>query len=264
MRTTPFFAAVTVGAWMSLSAAAGTIMELTIKDAGGAETDQTLITADESRLRMDSEMADGTPESSIIFDAAKDEMLILDHANAEATLIDKAAVDALSAQLRDAKAQMDQALASAPPAQRAMIKAMMANQMGAMMPPEVTVQQTSATGTTNGYAWIQYDVFTEGQKSGEFLVTEYANLGADSDALVVLQEMASFFAPLTESADLPFAARNPFAELSEMSGFPVISRHFENGQLDETTELTRLTVEDVDASIFENPGYAVERLSPGR
>ena len=72
------------------SAAAGTIVDMAVKNAAGTTTDEMRMTIDGSKLRMDTEVTNGEPRTSVIFRGDRDEMIILDHSKSEAMLIDKA------------------------------------------------------------------------------------------------------------------------------------------------------------------------------
>jgi hypothetical protein len=191
--------------------------------------------------------------------------MILDHAKSEAVVFDKETMDSLAAQMRQAMEQMEQMMSKVPPEQRAMMQGMMKGKMGNMMPeppPPTEVKKTSETGTTNGYSWVKYDLYQEGNKIQEYLVTDWSNLDLDASVFDVFKEMSLFFEDIGKSfgADMADSMNNPFEEMNELGGFPVITREFMGGTMTSSTELKSVSTGDVDAGTFENPGYKVNDI----
>jgi hypothetical protein len=247
------------------AATAATIMEMTMQEAASEEAGRLGVTIDGELLRMDIEPATGQEKMSIIFRGDRDEMILLDHTKSEATVIDKATMDQIAAQMSQAMEQMEQAMANVPAEQRAMMQGMMKGKMGGMMmesPPPTEVRKTSETGTTNGYSWVKYDIYQEGGKIQECLVTDWSNLEIDPSTFNVFKEMAALFEEFGKSigADMSAATNNPFEEMNNLEGFPVVTRQFEGGVMHSATELKSVTTRTVEAALFENPGYKVNKI----
>jgi hypothetical protein len=258
-------AAATLVVLVTTPAAAGAIFDLVVKDAAGDATDRHSMIIDGSLLRMDTQLSGGEPRVSVIFRADREEMLVLDHPRREAMVIDKATIEQIASQMSQARAQMEQALASVPEGQREMMEKMMASRMKGMMSepePPAEVRKTSDTGTTNGYAWTRYEVLQEGSKIREFLVADRSSLDVEASTFDAFKEMAAFFESLTESlgAGMGPAVQNPFDEASRLDGFPVVVRDFEDGALVGATELVEVKTAPVPPSLFENPGYKLKKL----
>ena len=247
------------------AAAAATIMEMTMQEGTSEKPGRLGVTIEGKLLRMDIEPAGGQEQMSMIYRGDRQEMIHLDHAKSEATIFDKETMEELAAQLRQAMEQMEQAMANVPAEQRAMMQGMMKGKMGGMMaepPPPTDVRKTSETGTTNGYSWVKYEVYQEGGKIRELLVTDWSNLEIDESTFDVFKEMSAFFEDLGKSFGASMAAEteNPFEEMDKLGGFPVVTREFEGGVMSSTTELKSVTTGTVEAGLFENPGYKVNKM----
>lgn len=247
------------------AAAAATIMEMTMQEAASEKIGRLGVTIEGKLLRMDVEPAGDPEKMSMIYRGDREEMILLHHAKSEATIIDKETMEKIGAQLRQALEQMEQAMANVPAEQRAMMQGMMKGKMGGMMvepPPPTDVRKTSETGTTNGYSWVKYDVYQEGDKIQELLVTDWSNLEIDASAFDVFKEMAAFFEDLGKSFGASMAAQtnNPFEQMNKLGGFPVVTREFEAGVLSSTVELKSVTTGTAEAGLFENPGYKVNKI----
>jgi hypothetical protein len=177
-------------------------------------------------------------------------------------------MEKLAAQLKEAREQMEQMMAKVPAEQQEMMKQMMKGQMGGMMetPPPTEVVKTSATGTTNGYPWVKYDVTQEGEKIREYLVTDWSKLDIDASTFDVFKDMAEFLEGFTKGLgmDMGDVMENPFDEASGLDGFPVVTNDLEGGTVRRSTELTTVTTGDVDAGLFQNPGYKVSKIDAPR
>ena len=261
---TPIAAAV-LFVLVTTPAAAGAVFDLAVKNAAGEITDRHSMTIDGNLLRMDTELSSGKPRASLIFRGDREEMVVLDHAKREAMVMDKATIEEIASRMKEARAQMEQAMASVPEEQREMMKKMMASRMqGMMAEPEAPaeVRKTSETGTTNGYAWTKYEVVQGDRKVREFLVADRSSLKVEASTFDAFRQMAAFFENLTDSlgAGMGPAVRNPFDEASRLDGFPVVVREFEDGTLMGSTELEGLETAPVAPDLFENPGYKLRKL----
>ncbi len=244
-------------------ATAGTIIEMLVTDADGENSGNHRLSVEGNQLRMDTLSTDGAPLRSMIFLGDSDELMMLDHESSKAVLIDDATVTAIASRVKAARAEMEAALAEVPAAQRQMMESMLQQQMASMMPPEEVVRKTDETGTTNGYSWTKYEVLANDQRVNEHLVTDWSNLDIQPSDFAVMEEMAEFFQRFAESANLPVNMDNPLSKLDAMNGFPVITRDYTNGVLAGVTELLSIESGDIDAELFSNPGYKVERIDAG-
>jgi len=161
--------------------------------------------------------------------------------------------------------QMEQMMAQVPPEQQEMFKQMMKGKMPAMVgeqPEPIEIRKTSETGKTNGYSWVKHEAYQGGGKIQEFLVTDWSNLDIEESAFDVFKEMGLFFEDLAESLSMgmPITADNPFQQISQFDGFPVVTREFSGGVLTSSTMLNSVTTGDAKPGLFENPGYKVQEI----
>jgi hypothetical protein len=248
-------------------AVAGTTFEMTSKDSTGEKVDHIRMIIEGNKLRMDVEMtAEGEYRTTAIFRGDREEMMILDHAKAEAAVLDRATMEKVAGYIQEARKQIEQALANAPPEQREMMEQMMKGRMEGVLeaPPPTEVVKTSETGTTGNYPWVKYEVNQEGAKIREYLVTDWSTLKIDGSTFEVFKEMAKFLEGFTKGTDMNFGATAhvPYEEINSLDGFPVVTREFDDGAAGRETHLDSVTTGDVDGGLFENPN-AIMRFTEG-
>lgn len=273
-RTLRALAAVAVLALFAAPAFAATELTMEIEEAsaGGEATYSGKMLLDGQRLLMDSRIgAEGQAANTVIFRGDLGEMWIVDHQRREAMMMDRETMEQLAGQIRQAREQMEQAMANVPPGQREMMEKMMKGRMSDMpgMEPKEPVEltRTGETGeTADGWAWEKVEAWRGGVKVAEYLVTDLSELDLDEEDFAAFEGMQQFFQEMIESIGMEIPTESPFGEVADLGGFPVISRTYsESGQLESTTRLRSTSDVDADEGDFTPPAdYAKRDLAPQR
>jgi hypothetical protein len=164
---------------------------------------------------------------------------------------------------------MEEKLAQLPPEQRAMVEKMMQGQMGAQMQggmlggaPQPQRIEAEGSQKVESYSCKKYGVYRGTEKTSEILVAPADEVGAAAEALDAIRAMARFSETMLESfKDSPLAGMidNPYQVLSEIDGFPVVTREFEGGRATEETVLKSANRESLDAGLFKPPADYKEK-----
>jgi hypothetical protein len=179
-------------------------------------------------------------------------------------------MDAVAGQMNEAMAKLQEQLKNMPPERRAMVEKMMKGRMSGMgapppAPAPSKVVATGRTGSAGGYACEVYEVSRAGVKHREMCVTGWANIGGGAGLGVVMKDMAAFtkemMSTVTKSMGVSGQPGNPFDFVDQVEGFPVSTRHFENGQLKSESVLESMEERSLDGSIFAPPaGYSEQKM----
>jgi len=244
-------------------ALAGAIFEIERKDMSESapRIERARATIDGNFLRLDTEYQGGdTPNASVIFQGDRQIMLALDHSRKEVIQFDREALRKVGDQVSQAMKEMEKQMAGLPPEQRKMMEEMMKGKLPTAAPtapgPNFDVKKTSEQGTTNGYPWTKYEVYRDGEKVREHLVTEWSELEMGEGMLGVFEDMGQFMRELTDSMGGMVPMENPFEEVSNLNGFPVVSRDFKGETVTSEAILKTVSVVEVDLDKFKAPaGY---------
>ncbi len=251
---------------------AGVVFEFQRSDHGeGAKQVRSRISIEGRRLRIDNQVSDtGPAEVTMIFLGDSRKMVNIDHQRKQYMVIDQRAMDAVAGQMNEAMAKLQEQLKNMPPERRAMVEKMMQGRMGGMgapppAPAPSKVVATGRTGSAGGYACEVYEVSRAGVKHREMCVTGWTNVGGGAGLGVVMKDMAAFIQEMMSSVTKSMSASgqpgNPFDFVDQVEGFPVSTRHFENGQLKSETVLESMEERPLDGSIFEPPaGYTEQKM----
>jgi hypothetical protein len=267
MRSTFLTLLVAIG--LMTPALAGVVFEIERKDLSESPPRiENAVTRIEGRsLRIDTEYVGGQGQrSSLIYRGDRQVMFAIDHDSRQVMEIDKDSLRQLGSQMSQAMKEMEKQMANLPPEQREMVEQMMKGNMPAMPPggaggqtpkSAIDVRKTADQGTSHGYPWVKYEVFKEGQKVREYLVTNWGNMGLEKESFDLFSEMSEFFREFTDSLGSVIPVDNPFEEMDELDGFPVVARDFENGTLAAESVLKTVRPAVIDPSQFEAPeGYS--------
>jgi len=256
--------------FIQLSVSAGVVFEIETKDHKNDNPTTAHAYADGRNLKMEIQADQKGKEGELIFRG--DELVIVDHDKKSYMVFDKEAMKSLSGQVSQATSMMEDALKNVPAEQRAMVEKMMKERMPKTKPQKSTrsVKNTGVRKKINGYPCVRHDAFNKGKKTRELWVTDWDNVDGGGDAREAFEGLAKFFKQMMDSIGEMTGGQspigdNPFAEMDELGGFPVLTRGFgENGELEDESTLKSSKRQRLDPSEFEPPsGYKRRSMFSG-
>jgi hypothetical protein len=180
------------GAASTASAAQGVLVVETSTVNGSPRTTQVQI--EPTRMRTEIANQNGATQV-VVFDGNKQTLYMIDPAAKTYSEMTKADVDAAGARLGGAMAEMQKALESMPPAQRAQMEAMMKGRLGGL-PGAGGAAKTEyrRAGTSKVSKWTcdVYDAFQNDQKTGEVCTVSASALGFTASDFEVSRQLADF------------------------------------------------------------------------
>ena len=221
---------------------------------GAAETHQIQIT--QQRMRTDLQGPSGP--TTVIFDGAKQVLIMINPARKSYSELTKAEADQMGAQLSGAMAQMQEALKSLPPEQRAQMEAMMKGRglpagLGAAARPQYKKGGTQKVGK---WTCDVYEMSLNNQRTGELCTVSPQALGFTPADFEVSRRLAEFMRSiLPQGADAMFQVGGAD---TGFSGVPVRSVSTVFGR-ETITEMTDVTRQEVADALFTVPaGFTKE------
>lgn len=222
---------------------------------GAAETHQIQMTP--QRMRADVTGPNGP--TTVVFDGTKQVLYLINTARMTYSELTKAEADQMGAQLSGAMAQMQEALKSLPPEQRAQMEAMMKGRgLAGLAAPAPTSYKRGGTQRVGRLTCDVYEAQSNGQRAGEVCTVNPQALGLTAADFEVSRQMAAFMrAMLPQAADALFQVGEGAASFS---GVPV--KRIANVLGRETiTEMTDATRQDIPDTLFQIPaGFTKEAL----
>jgi hypothetical protein len=231
------------------------------------------IQIEQKRMRMAVSDANGTT-AGIMFDGTRQVMTIIDDGKKTYSELTKADMDAFSAQISGAMAQMQEMMKNAPPEQRAQMEALMKGRMGgagraggAGAAPKVEYRK-AGTATVGKWTCDKYDGYTNGQKTHEVCTVDPKALGFSEADFQVTRDMAEFFKAFQQFRPAG-GQQNPFVmgkpEDQGYSGVPIRSIQNVGSANQVTSELTDVHRQAFTDATFQVPaGYQKNELFGGR
>ncbi|MBC7793622.1 MAG: hypothetical protein H7Z43_07925 [Clostridia bacterium] len=251
------FAVAAVCLFTSSRAFAGAYMEVADKDLADTKAPPrtSKIWAQGGNTRM--EANNGT----VIFKS--NVMYIVNDADKKYMVIDKTAVDKMSKQMSQVRAQADEHMKNVPPEQRAKMEKMMA-QNGLAPPvsdpkPARTLKQTSRTASENGKSCAVWEAHEGDVKVQELCVAPMSAVAGSQELITAFKSVGNMF----EGMKVPGQAvqADPFQDFERLNGIPVVTRDFEGGKAVREHRLVTARAESVPAASFEPPaGYKAEQM----
>ena len=235
-----------VVAFAATAADAQVVLRLQHRElAGGAESRDVVVSADNRRLRVDA-----SADQSVIYDGAGQErvVLVVDHGRREYTALDESTLRALTAQLGPLLEQIGRQLE------------------GQTVPPAGTAatgtryERTGEEATRSGYLCEKYDVIVDGRREREVWVTDWSNVPGSTELRGAMQDLAAFSAELF--AGLPLGGQLPELPfetgIDQVGGFPVATIELDGeGRPESETVLRSAESRPIEPSVFVAPaGYA--------
>ncbi len=233
-------------------------LEITRIDEPGS-VEQVRIVLDRGRLALES------GSNTVVYLADQETLIAINHEGRRYTRIDRGTVEQISARMNAAMKVLEAQLADMSPERRAMMEQMMGDRMPtpSVQTAPLDVRKTTETGTSGGYDWTKVQSFRDGELVMEHLVADWGSLGVEADVFSVFEDMAGFFTQIASSLGGQVPVSNPFGEIGELDGFPVVTRRYEDGQLESEVILKSV---DPNASIpestFEPPSDYREESPP--
>jgi len=272
----------TVGAFLLLGvltavpALAGVVFEVETTDhhASPPRVETHQMSAEGRQLKMGIDSGGRGSKSEVIFHGDRREVVIVDHDEKSYFVIDEKTVKELAAQINSAMSQMEEALKNVPESQRAMVQEMMKKRMPqAAARPVIEVRKTGERADQAGYPCVKYEVLHDGRVASELWVTAWDNVKGSEDVAEVFKDMAGFFHDMMEAFTsgpmggfISEIGDNAFEHMSQIDGFPVVTRQLDDGQLESETTLRSAERRALAPGDFEPPaGYKRKEMArPGR
>jgi hypothetical protein len=242
-----------------VSAANGIVITLKTTRNGAPITNQIQIDANHMRAEIGG-AAGG--RNAIVFDGVKQVMDVVELDKKTYTEISKADLDALSAQLSDAMAQMQKQAATLPPEQRAQVEAMMRGRgmPGAIPTPVKPIYKKVGTDTVGKWKCDKYEGYSGDRKTSEVCATSPAALGLTAADFAVSAKVAEFFSKVMPTRANEMFSIGTVADRG-YDGVPVRSIVYGAGG-EVTTELTDVSRQNIPESAFAVPAGFQKMASP--
>jgi hypothetical protein len=220
-----------------------------------------------SRMEVTTE---GKQESGgMIWRGDRSDMVAIDHDAREYYVLDRASVEAMAEQLGGAMKEMQEALESMPPEERALAEQMMEGHLlgndGPPAPP-ATLHATGRDGSFGGYGCEYYEVRRGDVKVRELCVTSWDDLPDGRRLGAAMLEMAGFLDALATSfsegagLDVMGGQQEIFEHMRELDGYPVLTRELdESGRVTSETVLKSAAARKFDPDVFEPPAAYARR-----
>ncbi len=257
---------------------AGVVFEATttLIEGDSNRTETISISAAATNLRVATLNDHGGIRDEFVFRGDRREMVTINHHDRSYMLIEGDALTAMTGdiqgQIEEAMSEVKKELEGLDPKQREMIEKMLGAQMGAggmaeaIMPerPKTEYRKTDERAEHSGYPCTRWEVTREGQLVRELWVTDWDNIEGSEIVRKGFFEMASLFEEMMDSFPGKWVedmANSPVETFAHVKGFPVVTRTFENGSLENETVLGSVTERDIGPDMFEPPkGYRMRTM----
>jgi len=235
---------------------------VTMKTTTGASSVTSQIEMDANHMRA--QMAGrGGDQNGFIFDGTKQAMYIIDDSKKTYSEITKEDLDRLAA-------QMQSAMASIPPEQRAQVEAMMRGRGGRGIPgmPTAAAKPTfKKTGTDKVGKWTcdKYEGYEGEKKTTEVCTVPTSALGLSDKDFAVSKDFAKFFSSLMPQRSSEIFSLGSLEDRG-YPGVPVRTIRFgADGSAQTTVEVSDISHQNIPDSTFAPPsGYAKQDVGFGR
>jgi hypothetical protein len=245
-------AALLVGGHTAWAAQGVVIVEKTTVN-GASETHQIQITP--QRMRADV-VGPGGP-TTVVFDGTRQVLYMINNGRKSYSEMTKADADQVGSQLSGAMAQMQAALASMPPEQRAQMEAMMKGRgLPGMATNAPTTYKRGGTQRVGRWTCDVYEMQVNGQRTGELCTVSAQTLGLTAADFAVSSQLAEFMRSI-----LPQGVEAMFQVGTGANGFAGVPvRRVANVLGRETiSEMTDVSRQDVPDAAFTVPaGFTKE------
>jgi hypothetical protein len=229
------------------------IVQKTTSGTDAPQVNQVQI--DSTRMRAESTGLAGR-KRIVMFDGTKQVLTFVDPDKKTYSEMTKAEVESMAAQVAPAMAQMQEALKSLPPEQRAQLEAAMKARGGALPGAAAAKTVYKKVGTDKVGKWTcdKYEGYNGDRKTVDICTVDPKALGFTASDLDVSRQMAAFFKKfMPQMADQGFkvgtVAEQGFAGVPVRQTFTIAGRQV-------TTEITDVSRQAFPDSVFQVPaGY---------
>ncbi|WP_411895905.1 hypothetical protein [Winogradskyella sp. A2] len=129
--------------------------------------------------------------------------------------------------------------------------------------PTPVLKNTGIRETKEGYPCLKYETYLEGQKIRETWTTDFKNIDGGNEARIAFEGMNNFTESIKDNLGKMLGGNSPYKEMNLANGFPVVTREFEGGELENETVLKNTSRRTIDPSAFEPPsGYKRRSMGP--
>lgn len=196
-------------------------------------------------------------EHSMLYRNDEDAMYVIDHKRRQYTRMGAAEIEQLGATVRDAMAQMEQALANVPPAQRQMVEQMMAKQRGGALMPKIEMVELGPAEAA-GHSCMRFETRVNGRASQRSCAVEPAALDLGEAEAATLRRFQAHMSAMAQS--MGDALGGGALNLPEGAWIPV-----ELEDLDGKQDATLVEVRRGQGDYALPAGYQEKKLElPGR
>lgn len=245
---------------------AGYVYEIeSVGDTDSSGSSQMMVEG--SLIKM--EMA-GQRNGAMIYNGETRELIIIDHQRKSYMSLNEAEIAKLAAQMNAVMAEMEEQLASMPPAQRQMMENMMKSKMPQIAEKmEISVERTGEMETVAGHKAERVEMRIGTGDRRELWVTDWSNLKGGEEVAAAMKGMASLFEDFVSSMSQgPMAGmfegggNNWLGKLDEMGGYPIRIREYDaSGKLAAQTTLQSVEEMTIGAAAFRAPkGYKKQKM----
>jgi len=201
-----------------------------------------------------------------------DTMYVLDDSDKTYIALDKATMEQLAKKISAAMDKAKEQLAKLPPEQRAQAEAMMGGALGGAIGAEgadkhtVEALDTGKSDKVEGRACRIWDIKRNGELDDQYCVVPYSALPGKENFEAVFAKFARVFEEMSKTVPmLSGMMSNEFTALSKINGYPVRTRGYDRGQLDDSERIVKTWREEAIApAMFELPaGYKQKTMPMG-
>ena len=229
----------------------------------------------EGNLSMDLGLGpDGkSGQNTTIFQAGSQSFVVVDHGEKAYSVMDEEAISMIAEEMENAMMMLDQKMSTLPPEQRKILRDSLLKGQE-RLPNKVT--GTDQVATKAGFSTRKYEVHRGEELVREVWVADWSAVPESDDVKAALQGLEGFFDRLQKMFNSlsagslggakPFdMGDSPFQDLSQMNGFPVLTRNYEGGKLTTETRIESLDKTELTADTFEPPkDYRKRTMNGGR
>jgi hypothetical protein len=196
-------------------------------------------------------------------------MYVLDDSDKTYIALDKATMEQLAKKIGAAMAQAKEQLAKLPPEQRAQAEAMMGGQLGKPDGDDKLTVEAVDTGKSDkveGRACRIWDIKRNGELDDQLCVVPYSALPGKENFEAVFAKFARVFEEMAKTVPmLSGMMSSEFAALSKVNGYPVRTRGYDRGKLDDSEHVVKVWREEaIPPAQFELPaGYKQKSMPMG-